>query len=177
MYRIASMKFEDFLRVVLSYNPSSASNSSCTRRARRALGAVATGPTVLEYFGQGIARLCHGFLHGNFKSLVSSRGEEGTRPVALGWAMGWLGGRRRAMARLRACAAGAATATIVWFARVRRARAGLGRSRPRGPASREGDVRPASNRFVKLGPATTGHGMVCARVKSQPATAGRGPRR
>ena len=71
VYRIASMKFEDFLREVLSYNPSSASNSS--RRAQRALGAVTTGPTVHEYFGQGIARLCHGFLHGNFKFLVSSR--------------------------------------------------------------------------------------------------------
>ena len=64
------------------------------------------------------------------RPLKPRMGEEGTRPVALGWAMGWLGGRRRAMAGLRACAAGAATATIVWCARVRRAdwaRAGHGR--------------------------------------------------
>ena len=115
------------------------------------------------------------------RPLKPRMGEEGTRPVGLRWAMGWRGGRRRAMAGLR-CKSPAATATIVCFARVRRApdlaRAGLGRSRPRGPASR-GDVRPlASNKSLTVSSAAAGHSMVCARGRARRrrrATAGHAP--
>ena len=83
---------------------------------------------------------------------VIGRGEgRGRDPSGVAaWGHGLAG---RATAGLRGKSR-AATATIVWFARVRRAPdwalAGLGRSRPRGPASREGDVRPAVNKSLTV---------------------------
>ena len=64
-----------------------------------------------------------------------------------------------------------------WYglrARPRRRRVAAGRSRR--PRDVTGDVRPrlqqSADRFVQLRQATAGHSMVCARVRSQPATAG-----